>query len=64
MNADNKSHFFEAKYFLADGLSFTGKAQFHREISKVGGDGVALAAPNNGREQSQKRFEFVTTIQY
>jgi hypothetical protein len=61
--ADNISDFFEGKYYLADGLSFTAKAQFHREKAKLGGDGQPLTGTNAGRNQTQKRFEFVTTIQ-
>lgn len=62
IQADNRSHMFEAKYMLADSLSIAGKAQFHKEKAHLGGDGVALTSPNDKRSQSQKRFEFVGSL--
>ena len=61
---DNKSHFFEGKYMVADGLSLGGKAQFHNEKAKLDGNGVAIPSPNAGREQTQQRFELMTQVQF
>lgn len=56
---DNKSHLFEGKYMVADGVSLGMKAQWHKEKAKLGGDGQPLAPPNQGREQSGQRYEFI-----
>lgn len=61
---DNQSHFFEAKYMVADALMLTGKAQFHKEKALVGGDGQPLASPNEKRRQTQQRYEFVGSLAF
>jgi hypothetical protein len=61
--ADTRSHFFDAKYMVADNFAVQLKAQFHKEKAHLGGDGQPLASPNEKRNQTQERYEFVTTIQ-
>ncbi|MGZ3693575.1 MAG: hypothetical protein ACXWQO_05255 [Bdellovibrionota bacterium] len=61
---DNTAHMFEGKYLIADGFSVGGKLQYHKEIAKVGGDGVALTAPNANRLQKQRRIELYTGISF
>lgn len=63
VSADNQSHLLEGKYCFADGASFAVKAQFHSEKAKLGGDGQPLASPNQNRNQTQKRYELVTSVQ-
>jgi hypothetical protein len=59
MNADNLGHLIEGKYALADGFTLTTKVELYREKAKLGGDGLALTAPNQNRRQTQNRYEFV-----
>lgn len=62
--ADNQSHFFEGKYMLTDGFQLASKAQFHKEKARLGGDGQPLTSPNERRNQTQKRFEFIGSLQF
>lgn len=64
MLADNTGHLVDAKYMLADGLTLGAKMELYREKSKLGGDGLALAAPNQNRKQSQDRFEFTAAAAF
>lgn len=64
MTVDNKSHLLEGKYMLADGVAFGGKLQFHSEKANVGGDGLALTSPYQGRHQSSTRYELYTTAAF
>ena len=59
MAADNLGHLIEGKYAVADGLTLTTKVELYREKAKLGGDGLALTAPNQNRRQTQNRYEFV-----
>jgi hypothetical protein len=61
---DNLSHLFEGRFMLADGLGIGAKAQFHKEMAKLGGDGQPLAAPNNKRETTQQRYEIVSALSF
>jgi hypothetical protein len=61
---DNISHMFEGKYLLADGFAIGGKLQYHKEKAKVGGDGLAVAAPNQNRLQKQRRIELYTGVNF
>ncbi|MGE3260817.1 MAG: hypothetical protein AB7K68_03460 [Bacteriovoracia bacterium] len=62
--ADNRSHMFEGKYMLADNLALGGKLQYHKEKGRVGGEGVALATPNEKRLQKQRRIELYSAISF
>lgn len=64
MPADNIGHLLAAQYALADGLSVGAKVELYRELAKVGGDGLALASPNQNRRQSQDRFEFTAGMNF
>jgi hypothetical protein len=64
MLADNTGHMVDAKYMLADGLTLGAKMELYREKSKLGGDGLALASPNQNRKQSQDRFEFTAAAAF
>lgn len=62
--ADNISHMFEGKYMLADNLALGGKLQYHKEKGRVGGDGLAIATPNEKRLQKQRRIELYSAISF
>lgn len=64
---DNISHMFEGRYMLADSVSIGGKAQWHSEKAKLGGDGQPLTgvtgtSNNADRKTTQQRFEIVTAV--
>jgi hypothetical protein len=64
MPADNIGHLVDAKYMLADGLSLGAKVELYREKAMLAGDGLAIAAPNQNRKQSQDRFEFTAAAAF
>lgn len=64
MPADNTGHLVDAKYMLADGLTLGAKMELYREKSKLAGDGLAVASPNQNRKQTQDRFEFTAAAAF
>lgn len=64
MPADNKGHFFNGKLAVADNLALGFKVYFFKERAKLGGDGVALAAPNQNREQQTRRLELASVVSF
>ena len=64
MPADDIGHLVEAKFMLAQGLTVAAKMELYREKAKLGGDGVALAAPNKNRRQAQDRFELAMGLSF
>jgi hypothetical protein len=61
---DNISHQADFKFAIADGFVFNAKGEWAKEKGRVGGDGLALASPNQKRLQKQARYEFVTSVAF